>query len=106
MTILAIVSIVFGILGRKESNNIKNDKKWLYRIGIIISTFFGFLDLTTLILFYRINDINFADQFACNNPQYVQKCKKGKKNISKCIFAESINIKCSTDKLKKEQFIK
>lgn len=104
MSILALVALVFGVIGKNNSSKIKDDKKWLYRIGVFIAILFGLLDLSTLLVLYKIEDIKVADEVACTNIKHTKDCVKETEEIASCKFVDSIDIKCSVDKLTEEQF--
>lgn len=104
--ILAIASIIFGFIGRKQIKKSSEKGSSLALAGIIVS--FIIIVWTSLALFgfMAMKDISYTDVALCPMDNYVNDCVDNGDGTSTCMYAKVYEIPCSTNVLKDNQFKK
>ena len=104
--VLSIISIVFGFIGKSQVKKNNQKGKVLSLLGIIFGFIIVVLSGLALFGFLALQDINYSDAYLCPNDNYVEDCIDNKDGTSTCKYMDTLELKCTTDKLKDSQLKK
>lgn len=112
LLIVGVVAIIFSILAKKELKKMKNEGKGQGKgqatIGMVLGIIYTIMGFCAFLVLYATNDPEIASSVYCSDTKMVTECSTPSDDagISTCKYMGEIDIKCKSNVLVEEQYVK